>query len=126
MVKRISRLAMLALMGAAAIAPAAHAQSAPRSAVTTVAAPTKANALRQPLKIVDRMPVLSPAEMERLMRSTSITPPVGRPGFFPEGTRQSTKIRATGSRNWGGALLPHTTVTVAGNKLAGSNASVDA
>jgi len=54
---------MLALMGAAAIAPAAHAQSASRSAVTIVVTPSNASQLSKPLKIVDRMPMLSPAEM---------------------------------------------------------------
>jgi len=118
---------MLALMGAAAIAPAAHAQSASGSAVTRVVTPSNASQLSKPLKIVDRMPVLSSAEMQRLMRSTSIKPPVGQPGFLP-GARpmQSNNIKTTGSRNWGGFFMPHTTATVAGNKLAGSSASIDA
>jgi len=127
MPKRLSRLSMLALMGAAAIAPAAHAQSASGSAVTIVVTPSNASRLSKPLKIVDRMPMLSPAEMQRLMRSTSIKPPVGQPGFLPGATpMQSNKINTTGSRNWGSSLLPHTTATVAGYKLAGSSASVDA
>jgi len=118
---------MLALMGAAAIAPAAHAQSASGSAVTSIVTPSNASRLSKPLKIVDLMPMLSPAEMQRLMRSTSIKPPVGQPGFLPGATpMQSSKINTTGSRNWGTDSLPHTTAAVASNRLAGSNASIDA
>jgi len=127
MLKRLSRLSMFALMGAAAIAPAAHAQSASGSDVTIVVTPSNASRLSKPLKIVDRMPMLSPAEMQRLMRSTSIKPPVGQPGLLPEATpMQSSKSNTTGSRRWGTSFLPHTTVTVAGYKLAASNASMDA